>query len=107
MSLVQITAAVIFMVMFVLIVTEKIERQWSALLCGITMIVVVFMLLMRDMKAVVDVLAVKTIFKSTFWYQSGAGGEESRVLPRHNQCPADEEKSHPYIPPPILQYLVC
>lgn len=77
MSLVQITAAVIFMVMFVLIVTEKIERQWSALLCGITMIVVVFMLLMRDMKAVVDVLAVKTIFKSTFWYQSGAGGEES------------------------------
>lgn len=77
MSLVQITAAVIFMVMFVLIVTEKIERQWSALLCGITMIVVVFMLLMRDMKAVVDVLAVKTIFKPTFWYQSGAGGEES------------------------------
>ena len=30
--------------------------------CGITMIVVVFMLLMRDMKAVVDVLTVKTIF---------------------------------------------
>ena len=38
----QILAVVIFAVMFLLIVTEKIERHWVSLGCGLLMLVVVF-----------------------------------------------------------------
>lgn len=77
MSLVQIVATIIFVVMFVLIVIEVIERKWATLACGAAMIFVVFIGLMKDFKAVVDVLAIKTIFVKTFWYAKGEGAEES------------------------------
>ena len=41
MEMAQILAVVIFAVMFLLIVTEKIERHWVSLGCGMLMLVVV------------------------------------------------------------------
>ena len=45
---VQITAGVIFIVMFILIVSEAVERHRASLLCGLVMLVLVQGIMMRD-----------------------------------------------------------
>ena len=73
----QIVAVLIFVVMFVLIITEKIERQWVTLGCALAVLVIVFGVCMHSMTAVMDTLNVKSIFSLKFWYEAGAIEEES------------------------------
>lgn len=73
----EIVAVVIFLSMFVLIVADKLERQYVTLGCGALTLVGVFGICLRDMNAVWDVLNIRSIFTPDFWYQiseSESGG---------------------------------
>ena len=71
----QIAAVVIFVVMFLLIVMDKIERHYVSLGCGILMLVVVFGFMMHSSAAVMNTLNFKSIFTPEFWYVSGQSEE--------------------------------
>ena len=71
----QIIAVVIFVLMFVLIVTEKIPRHFVTLGCGALMLIVVFGICMRSSEAVMETLNLKTFADSNFWLLTT--GEES------------------------------
>ncbi len=73
----QILSLIIFLVMFMLIITEKIERHISALGCGILTVVVVLGICMRSPKAIMEVLNISNIFTEGFWYQAGESSESS------------------------------
>ena len=73
----HILAVVIFVVMFVLIVMDKIERQYVSLGCGLLMIVLVFGLGMHSKDAIVETLNVKSIFQASFWYTAAEGEASS------------------------------
>ncbi len=75
--LAQIFAVAIFVVMFVLVVIDKIERQWVTLICGILTLIFVFGIGMHSMQAVIDTLNVKGIFTLEFWHTSGEGNEST------------------------------
>lgn len=77
MSAAQILAVVIFVAMFVLIVMDKIERQYVTLGCGLLTLVVVFGICMRDVQAVVNVVNVRSIFTVDFWYQASQAEKSS------------------------------
>ena len=62
----QIVAVLIFVVMFGLIITEKIERQWVTLGCALAVLVIVFGVCMHSMTAVMDTLNGKSIFSLKF-----------------------------------------
>ncbi|MGN0108028.1 MAG: SLC13 family permease [Hominilimicola sp.] len=66
----QILAVLIFVVMFVLIIMEKFERQNVTLICGLLTLVIVFGICMHDMGAVIETLNVHNIFTLNFWYQA-------------------------------------
>ena len=68
MSAAQIIAVVIFLAMFVMIVMDKIERQYVTLVSGGLVIAVVFGICMHSGKAIIDTLNVKPIFTTAFWY---------------------------------------
>ena len=67
-----IAATIIFMIMFILIVTEKLERHIATLGCGSLMLVVVFGLIMRSGEAISEALSLSSFTKIDFWYQVGA-----------------------------------
>ena len=71
----QIIAASIFIVMFILIVWDKIERHIVTLACGAATILFVFIVCMRSPQAVYDTLAVGQIFTPEFWYHVGTVSE--------------------------------
>ena len=73
----QLFAAAIFVVMFVLIVMDKIERHIVTLSCGAATIVFVFGLCMKSMDAVRTTLGFKQIFDMDFWYHTGQASESS------------------------------
>lgn len=73
----QILAVVIFVVMFVLIVTDKFERQYVTLICGLLMIALVFGFCMRSTDAIWKTLNVQSIFSLDFWYSVGTAEESS------------------------------
>ena len=73
----QIIAVAIFVVMFALIVSEKIERQWVSLGCGLLMLIVVFGICMQDMEAVYETLNLKAFVTGDFWYERRAGENAS------------------------------
>ena len=70
----QITAGIIFVVMFALIVSEKIERHIVSLGCGLFMMVLVFGFCMHSGEAVLETLNTSSIFTVDFWYHTGAAG---------------------------------
>ena len=65
----QIFAVIIFVLMFILIVMDKIERHYVTLGCGALTLVVVFGICMRSGKAIWDTLAIKGFATKEFWYQ--------------------------------------
>lgn len=73
----QIIAVVIFVIMFVLIITEKFERHIITLCCGLLTLVSVFGICMKSMEAVIETLNIHTIFTLDFWYQAGEAAESS------------------------------
>ncbi len=73
----QILAVVIFLAMFILIITEVFERHIVTLGCALLSLVLVFGLGMHSMYAVIRTLNVQTIFTPGFWYTAGQSGETS------------------------------
>ena len=73
----QILAVVIFVVMFVLVVTEKFERQYVTLICGLLMLILVFGVCMHSTDAIWDTLNVKSIFSVDFWHTTGTVEESA------------------------------
>lgn len=73
----QIFAIVIFVLMFALIIMDKIPRHWVTLGCGLATIIVVFAICMRSPNAIIETLNVKSIFTAEFWHTSGQGSESS------------------------------
>ena len=73
----QIFAIVIFVLMFALIIMDKIPRHWVTLGCGLATIIIVFAICMRSPNAIIETLNVKSIFTTEFWNTSGKGSESS------------------------------
>lgn len=73
----QIFAIVIFVLMFALIIMDKIPRYWVTLGCGLATIIIVFAICMRSPNAIIETLNIKSIFTTEFWHTSGKGSESS------------------------------
>ncbi len=73
----KITAFLIFFVMFILIVSDKIERHKVTLNCGFLTILLVFGLSMHSLSAITETLNIKTLFTQSFWYSTGSAEEAS------------------------------
>ena len=69
MAAAQIFAVIIFVGMFVMIVLDKIERQYVTLGSGVLTLGVVFGLCMKNGAAILKTLAFKDFFTKDFWYQ--------------------------------------
>ncbi len=77
MSLAQILATAIFVIMFIMIVLDKIERQYVTLGCGLLTLVLVFGIVMRSPEAVFETLNLRSIFTLDFWYAASESSESS------------------------------
>ena len=77
MTAAQILAVTIFIVMFVLIVLDKIERHYVTLGCGVLTIVGVFGIIMKDTGAIIETLNLKSIFTLGFWYAAESAEEST------------------------------
>ena len=62
----QIVSVVIFVLMFALIVTDKIERHIVTLVCGLATLILVFGVCMHSMTAVSETLNIGSIFTVLF-----------------------------------------
>ena len=71
MEIAQIIAVLIFIFMFLAIVSDKIERHIVTLVCGLLMLVLVFGICMKSFPAIWDTLNLKSFFTSHFWYANG------------------------------------
>lgn len=72
MNAAQIAAVIIFALMFILIITDKIERHFVTIGCGLLTLGIVFGIIMHDGNAVMNTLNVKSIFTKNFWYATEA-----------------------------------
>ena len=77
MTAAQILAVIIFAAMFLLIVSEKIERHLVSLGCGLLMMVLVFGICMKSPAAVWNTLNLQGFFSMDFWYQASEAGESA------------------------------
>ena len=75
--LAEILAVIIFLVMFILIITDKIERHYVTLGCGLLTLLLVFGLGMHSMEAVKETLNIHNIFTLEFLYAAGEASESS------------------------------
>lgn len=73
----QIIAATIFVAMFGLIVSEKIERHLVSMGCGVVMLVLVFGLCMNDMAAIWETINLSSFTHAEFWYATGEASASS------------------------------
>lgn len=71
----QVLASIIFIAMFIFIVTEIVERHIVSLICAGLTLLLVFGLGMHSMDAVIETLNIGSIFSPHFWYQTGAATE--------------------------------
>lgn len=72
----QITAVIIFLIMFALIITEKIPRHIATTICSIATIILVFGVCMHSATALWDTLNFQTFTSIDFW-RAGAEATES------------------------------
>ncbi|MBQ7765341.1 MAG: TRAP transporter large permease subunit [Lachnospiraceae bacterium] len=75
--LAQILAVTIFLVMFIMIITEKIERHYVTLGCGLATLILVFGLAMKDLHAIWETLNIAPMFTLGFWYEAGTASEST------------------------------
>ena len=71
----QITAGVIFVIMFALIITDKIERHIVTLLSACATLILVFGICLHNADAAIETLNVKSIITTDFWYHTGTAEE--------------------------------
>lgn len=77
MLVAQVLAIVIFIAMFLMIVIDKVERQYVTLGCGLVTIIGVFGIVLRSSDAISKTLNIRSIFTVGFWYEAGSAGESS------------------------------
>ena len=75
--LAQVIAVTIFLIMFALIITDKIEIHYVTLGCGLATLILVFGVCMRDFEAAMETLNIAPIFTLGFWYEAGTASESS------------------------------
>jgi Na+/H+ antiporter NhaD/arsenite permease-like protein len=82
----RIIAVAIFLVMFIMIIMEKFEKQYITLTAGLVTIVGVFGIggalagsEMNGLTALIDTLNVKSIFTPSFWYSAGSEEASSGI----------------------------
>lgn len=73
----QIIAVIIFALMFVMIIIDKIPRHIVTLGCGLATIGIVFAACMKSTDAITQTLNIKSIFTPDFWIVSGQAEESS------------------------------
>ncbi len=73
----QIFAVIIFVAMFVLIVTEIAERQVISSICALLTLIFVFGIGMRDAGAVWEAINLRSIASTGFWYAAGESAQAS------------------------------
>ena len=73
----QILAVIIFLAMFILIITEIWERHIVTLGCALLTLVLVFGLCMHSPSAIIETLNIHSIFSPGFWHTAGAASEAS------------------------------
>lgn len=73
----QILAVIIFLAMFILIITEVWERHIVTLGCALLTLVVIFGICMRSPSAIIDTLNLKTFFTEAFWHTTGQASEST------------------------------
>lgn len=73
----QILAVTIFVLMFGLVISEKLERHVVTLLCALATLVIVFGVCMHSFSAITQTLNLKSIFTSSFWHTAGQAEESS------------------------------
>lgn len=71
----QVFAVIIFVIMFLMIVIEKFERQTVTLVSGAAVLIIVFGFCMHSFDAVKETLNIHSIFTTGFWY--GESGEST------------------------------
>lgn len=71
----EITAIIIFLAMFVLIVLDRIPKHYVTLSCGALTSILVFGVGLRNLEAFLETLAVRGIFQRNFWYSAGESSE--------------------------------
>lgn len=77
MLVAQVLAVVVFVAMFVMIVIDKVERQYITLGCGLITLVGVFGIALRSTDAILETLNIRSIFTVGFWYEAGSSSESS------------------------------
>lgn len=73
----EIIAIIIFLFMFVMIVLDKVPREYVTLGCGLATIVLVFGVCMKSTEALWNTLNLRHIFTLEFWYSAGEVTEET------------------------------
>ena len=73
----QILATIIFVAMFVFIVTEIVERHIVSLVCGALTLILVFGLGMHSMTAAIETINLHSIIEPGFWYTAGEAAEST------------------------------
>ena len=73
----QILAVIIFLAMFILIITEVWERHIVTLGCALLTLVVIFGICMHSPSAIIDTQNLKTFFTEAFWHTTGQASESS------------------------------
>lgn len=73
----QILALIIFLAMFALIITEKFERCYVTLCCGLITLVLIFGVCMHSPSAIQETLNLRNIFTVDFWHASSEASESS------------------------------
>ena len=73
----QIFAVVIFLAMFILIITEEWERHIVTLGCALLTLILVFGICMHSPSAIIETLNIHSIFSPGFWHTAGEASEAS------------------------------
>lgn len=79
MTAASIVAIVIFVAMFILIITEKIEKHITTLCCGALTLIFVFGVCLRDLGAIWDTINLAAIVSPEFWRSTGAEAESGGI----------------------------
>ncbi len=72
-----VVATIIFVVMFILVITEKIEKHYVTLGCGLLTLILVFGICLKDIGAIWDTINLEAIVQKNFWHatsESESGG---------------------------------
>lgn len=79
MTAASIVAIVIFVAMFILIITEKIKKHITTLCCGALTLIFVFGVCLRDLGAIWDTINLAAIVNPEFWRSTGSEAESGGI----------------------------